>query len=151
MNIFYLDPCPRRSALWHNDRHEVKMILESGQMLSAVLHRHGIEDDRLYKLTHKNHPSTLWAGDSIQHFWWLKDYSFGLTSNVLSVASLHTRHMIDCGNCSLCGICMTLWTTLGRLPRYACRMSSRLTLARRIATAITTLQSVTNGCHVTSR
>ena len=78
MNIFYLDPCPRQSALWHNDRHEVKMILESGQMLSAVLHRHGIEDDRLYKLTHKNHPSTLWAGDSFQHFWWLQELFYWL-------------------------------------------------------------------------
>ena len=78
MNIFYLDPCPQRSALWHNDRHEVKMILESGQMLSAVLHRHGIEDDRLYKLTHKNHPSTLWAGDSFQHFEWLTELFFWL-------------------------------------------------------------------------
>ena len=54
------------------------MILESGQMLSAVLHRHGIEDDRLYKLTHKNHPSTLWAGDSFQHFEWLTELFFWL-------------------------------------------------------------------------
>lgn len=37
MNIFALDDCPIRSAQWQHDRHVVKMILESMQMISTAL------------------------------------------------------------------------------------------------------------------
>jgi hypothetical protein len=33
MNIFFLHPNPRKAARWHLDKHVVKMILESVQML----------------------------------------------------------------------------------------------------------------------
>jgi hypothetical protein len=54
------------------DRHVIKMILESAQMLSTA---HRILDDppwpELYKATHKNHPSSVWVRQSNQHYVWL--------------------------------------------------------------------------------
>ena len=46
MNIFYLDSDPIICAKMHNDKHCVKMILESAQMLSTA-HREldGIRED----------------------------------------------------------------------------------------------------------
>ena len=72
MNIFYLSSCPQEAAESHNDKHCVKMILESAQMLSTA-HREidGDVPDILYKSTHKNHPSTVWVRSSKQHYDWL--------------------------------------------------------------------------------
>ena len=36
MNIFYLDKAPEIAAQLHCDKHVVKMILESAQMLSTA-------------------------------------------------------------------------------------------------------------------
>jgi len=72
MNIFYLSDCPQEAAESHNDKHCVKMILESAQMLSTA-HREldGDVPDILYKSTHKNHPSAIWTRSSKQHYDWL--------------------------------------------------------------------------------
>ena len=72
MNIFYLSSCPQEAAEAHSDKHCVKMILESAQMLSTA-HREldGDVPDILYKSTHKNHPSTIWVRSSKQHYDWL--------------------------------------------------------------------------------
>ena len=73
MNIFYLSSCPQEAAEAHCDKHVVKMVLESAQMLSTA-HRELDGDnvpDILYKSTHKNHPSTIWTRSSKQHYDWL--------------------------------------------------------------------------------
>ena len=73
MNIFYLDKRPDDAAEMHCDKHCVKMILENAQMLSTA-HRVLDEDDvhpDLYKIAHKNHPSTIWTRSSKQHYDWL--------------------------------------------------------------------------------
>ena len=73
MNIFYLDKRPDDCAEMHCDKHCVKMILEYAQMLSTA-HRVLDEDDvhpDLYKIAHKNHPSTIWTRSSKQHYDWL--------------------------------------------------------------------------------
>ena len=73
MNIFYLATCPQEAAEAHCDKHVVKMILESAQLLSTA-HRVLDEDDAhpdLYKIAHKNHPSTIWTRSSKQHYDWL--------------------------------------------------------------------------------
>ena len=72
MNIFYLSSCPQEAAEAHSDKHCVKMILESAQMLSTA-HREldGDVPDILYKSTHKNHPSTIWVRSSKPHYDWL--------------------------------------------------------------------------------
>ena len=57
------------------DKHVVKMILESAQMLSTA---HRVVDgdyraDRggFYKIAHKNHPSTIWVRASSENYRWL--------------------------------------------------------------------------------
>ena len=71
MNVFYLDSNPLFAARYHNDKHCVKMIVESCQLLSTALREHGVIDDRLYKSTHKNHPSAIWARSSVHNYSWL--------------------------------------------------------------------------------
>jgi hypothetical protein len=75
MNIFYLDRDPKIAAQMMCDRHVVKMILESAQMLSTA-HRVIDGDDYanergLYKMAHKNHPSTIWVRSSDEHYNWM--------------------------------------------------------------------------------
>ena len=73
MNIFFLDKRPDNAAEMHCDKHCVKMILEYAQMLSTA-HRILDEDDAhpdLYKIAHKNHPSTIWVRSSKLHYDWL--------------------------------------------------------------------------------
>ena len=56
----------------HNDKHCVKMILESAQLLSTA--HHLLNDnppEGLYKMTHKNHPSAIWARQSKNNYTWL--------------------------------------------------------------------------------
>ena len=75
MNIFYLNRKPDIAAQMMCDKHVVKMILESAQMLSTA---HRVLDgdeyaDRvgLYKMTHKNHPSSKWARSTDENYDWL--------------------------------------------------------------------------------
>lgn len=108
MNIFFIDPDPVQSAKWMVDRHVVKMILESAQLLSTA-HRvldgelvvetvkteypgnkpakyrkkkwYKLGDARetvLYSATHVNHPSAVWARTSIENYHWLVDHFFAL-------------------------------------------------------------------------
>ena len=69
MNIFVLDEKVEKCAEYHCDKHVIKMILESAQMLSAVVRLNG--HDIGYKLTHKNHPCTIWARESLSNYNWL--------------------------------------------------------------------------------
>ena len=64
MNIFVTDLDPTLSARDLADRHVVKMILETTQILSTVLRLRGVDDPDLYKITHASHPSVVWAGAS---------------------------------------------------------------------------------------
>lgn len=76
MNIFYLHPEPVVAATMQHDKHVVKMILETTQILSTVHARYGHTVG--YKATHANHPSTRWAGDSVAHYQWLFRHAQGL-------------------------------------------------------------------------
>lgn len=71
MNVFYLDENPRRAARYHCDRHVVKMVIESAQMLSTAHRVLGNDDECLYRSTHVNHPSTAWARSSNENYAWL--------------------------------------------------------------------------------
>lgn len=87
------------------DRHVVKMILESAQLLSTA-HRvldgqmqetkrlvSGTEDkyrkhtiwvlpderqDVMYLATHRNHPSAIWIRERVENYLWLVDHFFAL-------------------------------------------------------------------------
>ena len=82
MNIFYLHRDPIIAARFQCDKHVVKMILESAQMLSTA---HRVCDGDtwadlvgLYKTVHKNHPSTLWARANAMNYMWLYQHMTGL-------------------------------------------------------------------------
>ena len=74
MNIFHLHKVPKVCAEYHCDKHVVKMILETAQMLSTAYQRHCGLDDELYKPAYPKHPMTIWVGDSVENFtyaWYL--------------------------------------------------------------------------------
>lgn len=61
MNIFVLDYNPERAAEYHCDKHVIKMILESAQMLCTAINEIVGIQITLYKSTHKNHSCSLWV------------------------------------------------------------------------------------------
>lgn len=67
MNIFVVNSNPRKAAQDMCDKHIVKMILETAQMLCSA-HPEGTAT---YKPTHRKHPCTLWASASIANYNWL--------------------------------------------------------------------------------
>ena len=69
MNIFYLNKEPKLCAQYHVDKHVVKMILETAQLLSTTHWVLGGEGP--YKQTHKNHPSAIWARSNKSNYTWL--------------------------------------------------------------------------------
>jgi hypothetical protein len=99
MNIFYIDENPVKAAQWMVDKHVVKMILESAQLLSTAHRildgeettqlsdtgrkqkRFKLYDSRenvLYSATHINHPSAVWCRSSIENYNWLVDHFYAL-------------------------------------------------------------------------
>ena len=69
MNIFYLDQNPQTCSRYHVDKHVVKMILETAQLLSTAHWLSGGEGP--YRATHKNHPSAIWARSNKSNYLWL--------------------------------------------------------------------------------
>jgi len=99
VNIFYVSPDPVQAAQWMVDKHVVKMILESAQLLSTAhrvldgrevagksktgrnAKRWVLDDARdavLYQATHINHPSAVWARKSVENYNWLAEHLFAL-------------------------------------------------------------------------
>lgn len=94
---------PRQCAEWMVDKHVVKMILETAQLLSTAhrlmdgleihleLEKNGkirkkrvwvLDDHRndvLYSATHINHPSAIWCRQSVENYNWLVDHLFALS------------------------------------------------------------------------
>lgn len=78
MNIFYLHAIARICAQMHVDKHVVKMILETCQMLSTTHHVTKSEYTPPYKETHKNHPCTIWVRSSVDNYKWLTELGLEL-------------------------------------------------------------------------
>ena len=78
MNIFYLDKCPVKAAKVQYNKHVVKMILESAQMLCTAHHHYGNGDNVPYKKAHYNHPSTVWVRDNCENYAWLYRHMIAL-------------------------------------------------------------------------
>jgi hypothetical protein len=76
MNIFILDEDTDNCAKMHNDKHVVKMILETAQLLCGVHWLVGSEAP--YRLSHKNHPCSIWARECIENYVWLCDLGMSL-------------------------------------------------------------------------
>jgi hypothetical protein len=91
VNIFVLDTDPVEAARLACDQHVVVMPKECAQMLCAALQRHGLTHTP-YKLTHPQHPCTLWAGDSRENFLWLCDHGEALVrEHTLRYKPKHTH------------------------------------------------------------
>lgn len=91
MNIFFLSFDPRQAATWHCDKHVVKMLLESTQLLWTAWHTaYATSTDKEvvtgllttapltkgtkepgYRPTHRNHPCAIWTRASIANYRWL--------------------------------------------------------------------------------
>ena len=108
MNIFILDESPILSAKAQHDRHVVKMILESAQMLSAACNELPTFGERveshhrelLYKTTHANHPATKWAGQYESNFVWL-------TAHAVSLHAEYARRFMKVHGCYPLIVAMT--------------------------------------------
>jgi hypothetical protein len=99
MNIFYVNSDPEVAARSMVDRHVVKMILETAQLLSTA-HRvidgeeyvgqsqsgrkakrwrlSGNADAIMYSATHINHPSAVWVRENSANYAWLYDHLLSL-------------------------------------------------------------------------
>jgi len=77
MNIFYLDKDPWVAAKLQCDRHVVKMILETAQLLSTA-HIEIDGNQVAYKATHKNHPSAVWVRSHPKHYRWAHQHMMEL-------------------------------------------------------------------------
>lgn len=70
MNIFILDRDPQKCAEYHCDKHVVKMIVETAQILCTA--RFLMWDKNTsYKPTHKWHPCVLRVCESVANYYWL--------------------------------------------------------------------------------
>ena len=79
MNIFVLHFLPRIAAEMHCDKHVVKMILETAQLLYSAHHLAGGPlPEGAYKKTHVNHPCAIWVRDSAANYMWLCELGFWL-------------------------------------------------------------------------
>lgn len=91
MNIFILDDDPVKAAHYHCDQHVVRMLMEYAQILCDVHSR--LDGETIAKkrikgllrprLTHVEHPCSLWASEAIQNYNWLHSLLIGLTGEYL--------------------------------------------------------------------
>lgn len=73
MNIFVLDLDPSQAARYHCDKHVVKMIVETAQILSTAW-RIALPPNipqEAYAGTHWNHPCVRWAAEGMENYRWL--------------------------------------------------------------------------------
>lgn len=64
MNLFFLHQDHDQTARWHYDKHISKMIVENCQIL-ATAYPPGVAR---MKITHKNHPCSVWSRESLDNF-----------------------------------------------------------------------------------
>ena len=113
MNIFVLDENPVTSAKMMCDKHVVKMIVESAQMLSTAhrmidgneysdktksgrkikrwKHPNPNLENTLYKACHTGHPSTLWVMESAYNYHWLYRHMMALNTEF----KMRYGHILD--------------------------------------------------------
>lgn len=95
MNIFFLSRKPSRCARWHCDKHVVKMILETTQLLytahwvlaaaagelpdfSDAPCRKGSDQQGYLPIRNRNHPCAIWTRESLDHYNWLCGFGLAL-------------------------------------------------------------------------
>ena len=72
MNIFFLDWDVKKCAQYHVDKHSTKMCVEYAQLLCSAHHMTDQVTDQVpYKLSHKNHPCSIWTRESLSNYLYL--------------------------------------------------------------------------------
>lgn len=102
MNIFYLDKDIKKSVQYHCDKHVVKMVIESIQLLATAYYTQfgfisydNLEKQDLkmmkedvfkdfprnpnYRISHVHHPSSKWVSSSIKNWNWLLEFGLELS------------------------------------------------------------------------
>lgn len=122
MNIFVVDESPAQAARDLCNKHVVKMIVESAQILSTVFRlkmeeKWGLKADvfehfpKLYKLTHKNHPVVKWTMKSVNNTEWLWQHLVELENEYKKrYCKFHrtSRVIIELG-----GVRWSIWNSYG--------------------------------------
>ena len=72
MNLFATSTCPIKSAEFLDDKRVTKMCLETAQLLSSALIMNG--QPATYKLTHKNHPVSVWCRQTRDNYVWTLEH-----------------------------------------------------------------------------
>ena len=96
MNIFYLHSNPAKAASYFYDKHKVKMILESAQMLCTAHYAFNNGDNVPYKKSHLNHPSSIWVRSSVHHYNWLYDHMIALGKEYTNRYNKHHLSIAKC-------------------------------------------------------
>jgi len=78
MNIFVLDYDHKKNAEYHCNIHTSKMLVETAQLLCSTYYFTNQEYLSPYKLTHKNHPCSVWTRSSLSNWLWLRDLGIAL-------------------------------------------------------------------------
>jgi len=76
MNIFVLDTNPTTAAKMQCDKHVVKMVLESAQLLCSPFE----PGTAPYKRTHYNHPCAKWVRENESNYCWLLNHAWALAA-----------------------------------------------------------------------
>lgn len=96
MNLFILSLCYRECAEFMFDKHVSKIILEAVQMLCCAMQiidpDNEVKDKiKLYKISHKNHPVTIWMRTSRENYMW----TLGLVNAMHDEWKYRYNHPID--------------------------------------------------------
>jgi hypothetical protein len=95
VNIFYLDHEPVKAAQYHVDKHVVKMILETAQLLSNAHWLNGLEG--FYRKTHLKHPCSILVANSYYAYKWALDLGLALHDEYQYRYGEHKTHKsIEC-------------------------------------------------------
>ena len=91
MNIFMLDNDPETAARYHCDKHVVKMILESAQLLATTINLQHGKQVMPYRNTHPNHPCSIWTRESRSNALWLVELAYALNAEYKHRYRKHTN------------------------------------------------------------
>lgn len=97
MNIFFLDWRPKVAAEYHCDKHVVKMIIETAQMLYCahwMINPSNLPSNA-YKLAHKNHPCSIWVRQSLSNYYWLCSLGWFLCKEYQLRYGSHKTHKTE--------------------------------------------------------
>lgn len=97
MNIFFLSLDAETAAALHCDKHVVKMILETAQLLYSA---HWIAETKYmpedsYKRTHVNHPCSIWVRSSVSNYKWLCELGWQLCKEYQYRYGAHKTHKTE--------------------------------------------------------